>query len=42
MGAAEKLIQNHELSREEYIKLLQNWENPEISRALTEEAVFLL
>ncbi len=41
MGAAEKLIQNHELSREEYIKLLQNWENPEISRALTEEAVRL-
>lgn len=39
MGAAEKLIQNHELSREEYIELLQNWENPEISRALTEEAV---
>lgn len=41
MGAAEKLIQNHELSREEYIELLQNWENPEISRALTEEAVRL-
>lgn len=41
MGAAEKLIQNHELSREEYIEILQNWENPEISRALTEEAVRL-
>lgn len=41
MDAVEKLIQNHELSREEYIELLKAWENPEVSRVLTEEAVRL-
>lgn len=41
MDAVEKLIQNHELSQEEYIELLKAWENPEVSRMLTEEAVRL-
>lgn len=27
MDVAGKLIQNHELSREEYIDLLENWKN---------------
>ena len=41
MDAAEKLIQNHELSKKEYIELLKGWENPKVSRKLTEEAVRL-
>ena len=41
MNTVRKLIQNHELPREEYIELLQDWENPEKSRVLTEEAVRL-
>lgn len=41
MNTIRKLIQNHELPREEYIELLQDWENPEKSRVLTEEAVRL-
>lgn len=41
MDAAEKLIQNHELSKKEYMELLKGWENPKVSRKLTEEAVRL-
>ncbi|MCR1918135.1 [FeFe] hydrogenase H-cluster radical SAM maturase HydE [Frisingicoccus caecimuris] len=41
MDAAEKLIQNHELSKKEYIELLKGWEKPKVSRKLTEEAVRL-
>ena len=41
MDAAGKLIQNHELSREEYIELLEDWKNPEVSGLLTGEAVKL-
>lgn len=41
MDVVGKLIQNHELSREEYIELLRDWENPEVSKALREEAVRL-
>lgn len=41
MDAVEKLIQNHELSKEEYIELLEGWKSPEVSRRLTEEAVRL-
>ena len=37
MDAAEKLIQNHELSKKEYMELLKGWENPKVSRKLTEE-----
>lgn len=41
MDIAAKLIENHELSREEYIELLTDWENPEVSQVLTEAAVRL-
>lgn len=41
MDAAEKLIQNRELSKKEYIELLKEWKNPEVSRKVTEEAVRL-
>ena len=41
MDIVAKLIENHELSREEYIELLTDWENPEVSQVLTEAAVRL-
>ena len=41
MDIVAKLIENHELSREEYIELLTDWENPEVSQILTEAAVRL-
>lgn len=41
MDVAGKLIQNHELSREEYIDLLENWKNPETAKSLREAAVKL-
>ena len=41
MDIVAKLIENHELSREEYIELLTDWENPEVSPVLTEAAVRL-
>lgn len=41
MDIAAKLIEYHELSREEYIELLTDWENPEVSQVLTEAAVRL-
>lgn len=41
MDVAGKLIQDHELSREEYIDLLENWKNPETAKSLREAAVKL-
>ena len=41
MDVAGKLIQDHELSREEYIDLLKNWKNPETAKSLREAAVKL-
>ena len=41
MDIVAKLIENHELSRGEYIELLTDWENPEVSQVLTEAAVRL-
>ena len=41
MDIVAKLIENHELSREEYIELLTDGENPEVSQVLTEAAVRL-
>ena len=41
MDVAGKLIQNHELSREEYIDLLENWKNPETAKSLRKAAVKL-
>lgn len=37
----DKLVESHHLSREEYVELLQNWQNPEVVRRLREEAVSL-
>lgn len=41
MDVAGKLIQDHELSREEYIELLEDWKNPETAKRLREAAVKL-
>lgn len=41
MDVAGKLIQDHELSREEYIDLLEEWKNPETAKSLREAAVKL-
>lgn len=41
MDVAGKLIQDHELSREEYIDLLEDWKNPETAKSLREAAVKL-
>lgn len=38
---AEKLIQNHQLSKEEYVKLLNAWEDSQVREVLREEAVRL-
>ena len=41
MGLAEKLIQNHRLTKTEYVELLGESGNPEVCRLLTDEAVKL-
>lgn len=41
MDIAEKLIADHELSKEEYAALIRQAENPETTRLLAEEAVHL-
>ena len=41
MDIAEKLIADHELSKEEYVALIRQAENPETTRLLAEEAVRL-
>lgn len=41
MKIVEKFIENHSLSKTEYVKLLKQWENPEVNRRLKEEAVKL-
>ncbi|WP_418750955.1 [FeFe] hydrogenase H-cluster radical SAM maturase HydE [Frisingicoccus sp.] len=41
MDVAGKLIKDHELSREEYIDLLENWKNTETAKSLREAAVKL-
>lgn len=41
MELAEKLIRQHELTKEEYVELLKQYQNPEIANRLTEEAVRL-
>lgn len=38
MLLADKLIQNHTLTKEEYLTLLQEWENPELAEKLRKEA----
>lgn len=41
MGLAEKLIQNHRLTKTEYVELLGESGNPEVCKLLTDEAVKL-
>ena len=38
---AEKLIRNHELSMDEYVKLLEQYQNQDIVKLLADEAVRL-
>ncbi len=39
MDIIDKLIENHGLTKEEYIELLEGWENPSTARRLSDEAV---
>lgn len=40
MTVVDKLLKEHSLAKEEYLQLLENWQNEETVRRLKEEAVY--